>query len=150
MTIIYLLFSLFALSCFYYVYIQQSDSSLFLYAQEQGSNKTLVNIPKGSANPEVDITNLSPRQWYQPSQIRINVGDTVTWNNNDTEPHTVTSGLGGGLNSLLTNSQGRPDGLFDSGLFSTGNSISIKFNNSGTFNYFCTYSSLDGRYCTSS
>ncbi len=138
MTIIYLLFSLFALSCFYYVYIQQSDSSLFLYAQEQGSNKTLVNIPKGSANPEVDITNLSPRQWYQPSQIRINVGDTVTWNNNDTEPHTVTSGLGGGLNSLLTNSQGRPDGLFDSGLFSTGNSISIKFNNSGTFNYFCT------------
>ena len=118
--------------------MQQSDPSLFLYAQEQGSNKTLVNIPKGSANPEVDITNLSPRQWYQPSQIRINVGDTVTWNNNDSEPHTVTSGLGGGLNSLLTNAQGRPDGLFDSGLFSTDNSISIKFNNSGTFNYFCT------------
>lgn len=134
----YLLLFLFTLSSLYYVYIQQPEPSSFLYAQEQGSNKTLVSIPKGSANPEVDITDLSPRQWYLPSQIRINVNETITWNNNDTEPHTVTSGLGGGINSLLTNSQGRFDGLFDSGLFSAGDSISIKFNNSGTFNYFCT------------
>jgi len=136
-----LLLFLFTLSSFYSVYFQQPDepsSFSFLYAQEKVSNSTIVNIPKGSANPEVDITNLSPRQWYEPREISINVNETIRWVNNDTEPHTVTSGLGGGLNSLLTNSLGKPDGLFDSGLFSAGDSISIKFNNSGTFNYFCT------------
>ena len=83
----------------------------FSYGQEQQSKDTIVAIPKGSANPEVDITNLSPRQWYDPRDILINVNDTIKWINNDTEPHTVTSGLGGGLNSLLTNSQGKPHRL---------------------------------------
>src|SRR5690242_5894149 len=27
-----------------------------------------VIIPKGSANPEIDITKLGPRQWYLPSR----------------------------------------------------------------------------------
>ena len=69
----------------------------------------------------------------------MNVNDTVRWVNNDTEPHTVTSGIGGGLNSLLSNSQGKPNGLFDSGLFVSDNSISIKFNESGTYNYFVQF-----------
>ncbi|HJR48729.1 MAG TPA: hypothetical protein VJ799_11290 [Nitrososphaeraceae archaeon] len=89
----YVLLFLFTLSFFYCVYVQQPELSSFLYAQEKSSNKTLVDIPKGSANPEVDITNLSPRQWYDPRSVSINVNDTVIWNNNDTEPHTVTSGL---------------------------------------------------------
>ena len=112
--------------------------SFFSYGQEQQSRDLTITIPKGSANPEVDITNLSPRQWYDPREISINVNESVKWINNDTEPHTVTSGLGGGLNSLLTNSQGKPNGLFDSGLFSSDTSTSIRFNESGTYNYFCT------------
>ncbi len=115
-----------------------SNVPFFSYAQEQQSRDTIITIPKGSANPEVDVTNLSPRQWYDPREISINVNDTIKWINNDTEPHTVTSGLGGGLNSLLTNSQGKPNGLFDSGLFSPNTSTYIKFNESGTYNYFCT------------
>ncbi|HSA74646.1 MAG TPA: plastocyanin/azurin family copper-binding protein, partial [Candidatus Nitrosocosmicus sp.] len=92
----------------------------------------------GAANPEVDITNLSPRQWYDPREVSISINDTVKWINDDTEPHTVTSGLGGGMASLLTNSQGKPNGVFDTGLFAPDTSESIKFNISGTFNYFCT------------
>lgn len=102
------------------------------------SNDTIVSVSKGSANPEVDITNLSPRQWYDPREVSINVNETITWTNNDTETHTVTSGIGGGLNSLLTNSKGKPDGLFDSGLFGADQFTSIRFNKSGTFDYFCT------------
>ncbi|MDN5868153.1 MAG: plastocyanin/azurin family copper-binding protein [Candidatus Nitrosocosmicus sp.] len=132
--IFYILLILFSISCIY----NQLDIVNHTYAQEQESNETIVNIPNGAANPEVDITNLSPRQWYQPSQTMITINDTVTWINNDTEPHTVTSGVGGGINSLLTNSPGQPSGIFDSGLFSTDDSVSIKFNNSGTYNYFCT------------
>lgn len=129
-----ILLILLSIFCFY----NFIESPRLLYAQEQNSNETIITIPKGSANPEVDITNLTPRQWYAPGEVTVNVNDTVRWVNNDTEPHTVTSGIGGGLNSLLSNSQGKPNGLFDSGLFASDNSISIKFNESGTYNYFCT------------
>ena len=132
-----ILFTLLILFSFLYVY-SQSESSSFLHAQAQRSNQTIVMIPKGSANPEVDITNLTPKQWYDPREILVGVNDTIIWTNNDTEPHTVTSGTGGGLNSFLSNSKGKPDGLFDTGLFSPGSITSIKFNQSGTYYYFCT------------
>lgn len=132
--IVCILILLLNIFCFY-DFFESPHSS---YAQEQNSNETIITIPKGSANPEVDVTNLTPRQWYTPREVTVNVNDTVKWINNDTEPHTVTSGVGGGINSLLSNSQGEPNGLFDSGLFASDNSISIKFNESGTYNYFCT------------
>ena len=132
-----ILFTLLILFSFLYVY-SQSELSSFLHAQAQRSNQTIVMIPKGSANPEVDITNLTPKQWYDPREILVGVNDTIIWTNNDTEPHTVTSGTGGGLNSFLSNSKGKPDGLFDTGLFSPGSITSIKFNQSGTYYYFCT------------
>jgi plastocyanin len=117
-------------------YIASNSNILISFAQD--SKNHIVTIPKGSANPEVDITKFTAKQWYNPSPITINVNDTVKWVNNDTEPHTVTSGLGGGMASAATNSKGKPNGLFDSGLFKPGSSYSLKFNKSGTFNYFCT------------
>jgi len=80
-----------------------------------GDTKTSqVNIPKGAASPEIDITKLTPTQWYVPSRISVSPNDSVTWVNNDTEIHTVTSGTGAGLESLINNKQGKKDGLFDS------------------------------------
>lgn len=117
-------------------YIGNECKSLVSFAEE---NKVkIITITKGSANPEVDITNFKQKQWYNPSPITINVNDTVKWINNDTESHTITSGLGGGFASVATNSKGKPDGLFDSGLFKTGNSWSFKFTKPGIYNYFCT------------
>jgi len=104
--------------------------------EQQGPYK--VTIPKGAANPEVDITNLSPRQWYVPKQVSISQGDAVIWINNDTEAHTVTSGTGAGIESLLTNKQGKPNGIFDSGLFDPGESWTHNFTDAGRYTYFCT------------
>jgi hypothetical protein len=64
----------------------------FAYAID-AEHYTII-IPKGSANPEVDITKLGPRQWYLPGELAINLNDRVTWVNDDTEAHTVTSGVG--------------------------------------------------------
>jgi plastocyanin len=128
-TILLILFSI----CYY---ILNDNKLLISFAQSNGEK--IITIPKGSANPEVDITKFTAKQWYNPSPITINVNDTVKWINNDTESHTVTSGLGGGMASAATNSKGKPNGLFDSGLFKPGSSYSLKFNKSGTFNYFCT------------
>jgi len=103
-----------------------------------GNESGRVLIPKGSANPEVDITKLTPRQWYVPSQITINQNDTVIWINKDTEGHTVTSGQGEGLESLVNKKQGTKNGIFDSGIFKPGTNWTHQFERPGVFTYFCT------------
>ncbi|HEY7078279.1 MAG TPA: plastocyanin/azurin family copper-binding protein [Nitrososphaeraceae archaeon] len=109
----------------------------FVYAMA-GKHYT-ITIPKGSANPEVDITKLGPRQWYMPRTMTISVNDNVTWINQDTEAHTVTSGTGGGMESLVNvNKKGSPTGDFNSGLFKPGQSWTRTFTKPGMYNYFCT------------
>ena len=112
-------------------------SNLLAFGQTNTSSSR-VNIPKGAANPEVDITKLTPTQWYIPSRISINPNDSVIWVNNDTEIHTVTSGTGAGLESLINNKQGRKNGLFDSGIFRPNSSWTHKFTKPGVYSYFCT------------
>jgi len=51
----------------------------------------------------------------------INVGDTVTWTNNDKAPHTATSNTG----------------VWDSGILNNGQMFSFQFMNPGVFPYFC-------------
>lgn len=98
----------------------------------------VVSIPRGAGNPSPDLTLQSVDNWYEPKKLAISQGDTVTWRNDDTEPHSVTSGTGGGIISAQTGAKGKPDGIFDSGLFGSGKSWSHKFGNPGTFSYFCT------------
>jgi plastocyanin len=119
-----------------YVFMDPESTSLLAFGETNTSAR--VNIPKGAANPEVDITKLTPTQWYVPSRISVNSNDSVTWVNNDTEIHTVTSGSGAGLESLMNNKQGKKDGLFDSGIFKPNSSWAYKFTESGVYSYFCT------------
>ncbi len=97
----------------YYYYYQS------VYGTTEERKLFTVLIPKGSANPEVDITKLGPMQWYLPRQITVHTNDTITWKNNDTEAHTVTSGASPGIESLMNNKRGTPNGIFDSGSFQT-------------------------------
>ncbi len=100
--------------------------------------QSVVSIPRGAGNPSPDLTLQSTGNWYEPKKLTIPQGTTVTWRNDDTEPHSVTSGTGGGLISVQTGAKGKPDGIFDSGLFGAGKSWSHKFDSPGTFSYFCT------------
>jgi plastocyanin len=61
------------------------------------------------------------------SNITVTAGTTITWTNQDSAPHTVTSGGPGALT-----------GEFDSGGFGIGQSYQRSFNTPGTFPYFCT------------
>lgn len=54
--------------------------------------------------------------------LTVQVGDTVTWNNVDDRPHTVTSA-----------------GAFDSGNLDEGASFSFTFTEPGTYDYICEY-----------
>jgi LPXTG-motif cell wall-anchored protein len=59
---------------------------------------------------------------FTPAQITINEGDTVTWTNEGPTAHSATA----------------PDGTFDTGIMSAGESGSHTFSAAGTYNYICT------------
>ena len=58
---------------------------------------------------------------FLPADITISKGETVTWINQDSVPHTAT---GSG---------------FDSGYMGTGATFKFTFSETGTFDYICTY-----------
>ena len=85
--------------------------------------ETMVSMPVGSSAPGCETTN----ECYIPEEVSIAVGETVTWSNDDTAAHTVTSGnAGDGV-----------DGIFDSSLFAAGTTFTHTFEDEGTFDYFC-------------
>jgi len=64
---------------------------------------------------------------YIPSIITIQSGQQVTWVNEDSAFHSVTSGF-----------YGSPTELFDSGHLDPFESYTVNFDETGTFDYFCT------------
>ncbi len=87
------------------------------------SAETMVSLPPGSAVPGCEETN----ECYIPYEVTVDVGSTVTWSNDDTAAHTVTSG----------SASDGPDGIFDSGLISPGDTYTNQFNEEGNFDYYC-------------
>jgi plastocyanin len=83
----------------------------------------IVSIPSGVSSPGCEKT----KECYTPNSLEIRVHDTVSWSNNDTAAHTVSSG----------NPKDGKNDIFDSGLFMTGNTFAHTFDDPGTFPYFC-------------
>jgi len=68
-----------------------------------------------------------PNTCFNPEFITVGSGDNVTWMNDDTIIHTVTSGTPGG----------GPDGLWDSDDLGAGEDFSIVAPQVGTYDYYC-------------
>ena len=90
-----------------------------------GGNTTTssVSIVSGASTLTTDA--------YSPNPIQVSVGTTVTWTNNDSQPHTVTSG-----------SNGQPDNKFNSSpnftpLLNQGQTFSFTFTEEGEYPYYC-------------
>jgi plastocyanin len=94
-----------------------------------------VIIPFGAYNPEL---NTPAEEWFSPTKLSIKYGDTITWQNDDREGHTITSGKGSGRFGWMSDDYGKPDGYFDSGRFMPGESFSFTFERVGTIPYFCS------------
>ena len=82
-----------------------------------------VSVPQGTSVPGCEATN----ECYIPYEITINVGEEVTWSNDDSAAHTVTGG----------SAADGPSGVFDSSLFMAGTTYSFTFEEAGTYPYFC-------------
>jgi plastocyanin len=59
---------------------------------------------------------------FDPATVTIQVGDSVTWTNEDSVAHTATAG----------------DGSFDTGQIANGGSDTVTFDTAGTFAYICS------------
>ena len=63
---------------------------------------------------------------FQPASLTVKKGTTVTWTNKDSYPHTITSGI-----------SPDPNGTFNSNNVVANQTFSFKFDNTGSFDYFC-------------
>lgn len=89
-----------------------------------------IGMPTGSGVPGCEADN-----WcYLPSDLHVHVGDTVTWVNSDTLPHTVTSVNPTGAEKPSSDDE---NGLFDSGFMSGGDEWSYTFDAEGEYYYYC-------------
>lgn len=70
-------------------------------------------------------------QFYEPNNVETTVGSMVTWVNDDTAPHTVTSGI-------VENNRPTPDESFDSGIMNPGDSFPFVLDKAGEYPYYCT------------
>jgi len=82
-----------------------------------------VSLPSGTSVPGCEETN----ECYIPATVSINAGDTVSWLNDDTAAHTVTSG----------SAADGPSRVFDSSLLIAGGTFEHTFDSSGTEDYYC-------------
>ena len=109
-------------------------------AEPSGGGQPAAVQPTVTAAPATEVSSAESKQdarlakaassltvsigdnFYSPASISIDAGDTVTWTNDGAAQHSATAS----------------DGSFDTGIFGPGGSRSVTFDNSGTFNYFCT------------
>ena len=95
-----------------------------IIASQDAFAETEVTIPNEASEPSCAESG----SCFSPSEVSIGVGDSVTWHNDSTVAHTVTSG----------NPEDGPDGLFDTGLFLGGDTFSHTFTEAGEYQYFCS------------
>ena len=78
----------------------------------------LVASPVKAADSGVAIAGFA----FDPATVTIQVGNVVTWTNQDNVPHTATAS----------------DGSFDTGQLANGAFETVTFNSAGTFDYVCS------------
>jgi len=90
----------------------------------QGTNDTQTDeevTPQAQEQNTVAIKDFA----FTPSSITVKKGTTVTWTNQDSTPHTVTS-------------SGSGEKAMDSQDLAQGGTYSVTFDTAGTYEYFCT------------
>jgi len=86
-------------------------------SSDDGSSDTTSADPGGGSDTAVSILNFL----FEPGDVTISVGDSVTWTNDASAAHTSTA-TDGTWNSQLT----------------SGQSMTQTFDAAGTFDYFCS------------
>ena len=90
-------------------------------SQQAGAGSPSGGRSSGSGgSPTVDIANFK----YEPAELTVPAGSTVTFTNQDSAAHTATSD---------------DSGVFDTGTLGQGDSAPVTLNKPGTYTYFCEF-----------
>lgn len=87
-----------------------------------GELTSSVLIPNGNYD-------ISSTGFYIPLNLEVTPGTTVIWVNDDSVPHTIQS----------QNEKGEIIGLFNSAPLQTGETFEYTFDESGVYNYYCSF-----------
>jgi plastocyanin len=93
------------------------------------TNATTTGAGGGNATTSVSIvpgSSALTTNAFSPNPIQVSTGATVTWTNDDAQPHTATSG-----------ENATPDGRFDSSIMAPGATFEHTFTEAGEYPYFC-------------
>jgi plastocyanin len=93
-------------------------ASLLAFGLLTACNGSSTPATTAGSGHQVIMTNRS----YDPREITVKVGDTVTWVNQDAPKHDVVAN----------------NGEFKSTLFDKGQSFSFTFTKAGTYPYYCS------------
>lgn len=104
-----------------------SDDKKSTNAAEESSTTTAPAAPVNQG-ATIEVTEFS----YTPSNQTVAVGETVTWSNVGSAPHTVTPDVAEGVTPPFQSQQVRPD----------DNPFVATFNTPGDYPYYC---SIHGR-----
>ena len=109
--------------------ITTTTSSNTSDSAKDNTNATVATSANASKNISIVPGSGSPNSglFYEPSPAKVAVGSTLTWTNDDTLPHTVTSG----------NPEKGPNSIFDSGIMSADKSFTYTFDKVGVLEYYC-------------
>ena len=88
-------------------------------AASLAASLVLAAAPVFAADTAVTIAGFA----FGPSSVTVQVGDSVTWTNEDAAPHTATAG----------------GSSFDTGTIGNGASASVTFATAGTYAYICEF-----------
>ena len=84
--------------------------------------ESTIIIPNGN----FDVSSVG---FYSPLNLEINAGTTVIWANEDSVPHTIQS----------QDEVGKVIDMFNSAPLNTGDRFEFTFEESGIYNYFCSF-----------
>lgn len=99
----------------------------FIVQVAENSDSNVIQVNEVTKTNTVDIIGMEA-PFYSPSNITVKAGEEITFDNVDANFHTVTSG----------DPESGPDGKFDSGLLSAGDTYTLIINEPGTYQYYCT------------
>ena len=100
---------------------------------------TGVACASGDASPAADAPAGGPTITlkliaFTPTDLKLAAGGVVTWRQDDVATHTVTSGRVEQTGGTAT---AKPDGRFDSGNITKGQTFQFSFAEPGAYPFFC-------------
>jgi plastocyanin len=101
-------------------YVLSGNMNMGVEGSGNSIQQPTASIPSNSTVVRI-VANTGSNS-FSPNPVEVKVGETVTWINDDSGRHTVTS----------------KDDVFDSGMMGKGQSFSFTFDKAGEYAYFCS------------